>query len=145
MPFSGDRFNRLVEVKDIKQQDLADRAEIAQSQVSDCRKGVCRTNELTEKLAKALDCTPDFLLCWSYPGVDDDAGQFRAAVSQMSFDVFVSREKTTTKQKERCRKVLSHGSAPVTADGWVILAEQIDLAFGDPPAAPLFVVKRGSR
>src|SRR5688572_15746078 len=130
MPFSGDRFNRLLDLKGITQQEVAAAAEIAQSQVSDCKKGICRTTELTEKLARTLDCTPDFLLGWSFAGVDDDEDAFRAAVSRMAFDAFNARIDIAVEYKDRCRRVLIHKAAPITAEGWAILAEQVKLAIG---------------
>ena len=130
MPFSASRFNRLMDLKGVKQQQLAGLADVAQSQVSDCKKGVCRTNELTESLAHALDCTPDFLLGWSFPGVDDDDALFRSAVSRMAYDVFAARINVSLEQKEQCGRVLAHNLSPLTADAWAILAEQIKLAIG---------------
>src|SRR5579871_1673973 len=121
MPFSSNRFNRIVDLKGIKQLDLGKKAGIAQSQVSECKAGICRTNETTEKLARALDCTPDFLLGWSFPGCEDDDEKFRAAVSHMAYDAFATRD-FPDDQKERCRKVLNHRAAPITADGWQILS-----------------------
>lgn len=140
MPFSADRFNRLVKIKDIKQTELAAAADVAQSQISDCKKGICRTNELTEAIARALDCTPDFLLGWSFKGVDDDNALFRAAVASMAFDAFSTRD-FNSDQKDRCRRVLHHASAPLSADAWAILCEQIDMAIASPPGGDLQLVK----
>ena len=143
MPFSAPRFNRLMALKNVTQTQLADTADMAQSQVSDCKKGICRTTDLTEAIAKALDCTPDFLLGWSFPGVDDDDALFRAAVASMAFDAFAKRD-IGADQKDRCRKVLRHALAPLTADGWATLSEQIDLAIGSPPSGDLRLVRDGT-
>ena len=114
MPFSRARFNRLMDLKGITQQDLAEKAGIAQSQVSDCKKGICRTTELTEKIARALDCTPDFLLNWSFRGVDDDSDGFRVGGRPpTALDVFEARITTGVEQKERCRRVVGHLHSPV--------------------------------
>ena len=143
MPFSPTRFNRLLDIKQVTQQRLAAIAAVAQSQISDCTRGTCRTNELTEKLAVALDCTPDFLLGWSFPEVDDDDELFRAAVSRMALDAFEKRD-VSDDQKSRCRKVLRHRAAPVTADAWAILSEQIELAIGPTNGGTvLHVVRSG--
>jgi hypothetical protein len=47
-------------------------------------------------------------------------------------------------QLERCRRVLSHPSAPKTADSWRSLAEMMDLGIGSigENRAGLAVVKR---
>lgn len=143
MPFSASRFNRLLALKEITQQQLADAVHVAQSQISDCRKGICRTNELTERIAQALDCTPDFLLGWSFKEIGDDEPLFRSAVAQMAYAAFAARINLSVEKRDWCRRVLHHTKAPLTADAWAILAEQIELAVNPTPPGDLRIV-RGS-
>jgi transcriptional regulator with XRE-family HTH domain len=145
VPLDFHRLGRLRKVKNnMKQADLARAAGVTQTHVSMCESGEeVPSVELLEKFAVALDCTPDFLLHWSFLGVDEDDDAFRAAVSSMAFDAFAERINVGTDQKDRCRKVLRHPIAPLTADGWAILSEQIDLAIGLPPSGDLRLVHGG--
>jgi transcriptional regulator with XRE-family HTH domain len=142
MPFSAPRFNRVVALKGLTQPQLAQDAKVSQSQISESTKGVCRSNELTEKLARALNCTPDFLLGWSFHGVDDDDTLFRAAVSRMAYDVFAARIDVGADLKIRCRRVLEHPEAPITAVAWKTLSEQIEMA-GSPSNGELRIHRGG--
>ncbi len=84
-----------------------------------------------DEIATLFDCTTDFLLGRTWNGVKD----IRVAASAMSYDVF---ELTASpERRERCRRVLGHPAAPVTAAAWRDLAEQIDLAVGPSPALAL--------
>jgi transcriptional regulator with XRE-family HTH domain len=143
MPFDLQRFKRLRESKNIKQKALAGLAGVAQSQISECERGTGPTVELLDRLATALDCTTDFLLGRSFVGVDADDHSFLAAVSRMAFDVFAARMKVGNEQKERCRRVLAHSAAPLTADGWATLSAQIDLAIGPTNGGTALHVLRG--
>jgi transcriptional regulator with XRE-family HTH domain len=143
MPFNLDRLKRLREIKQLNQKSLAAAAGVTQSQISDCERGIGPGIELLEKLATALDCTTDFLLGRSYDVDDND--QMRDAVSRMAFDVFCRRPGLSSLEMERCRRVLGHSSAPVTAHAWVILSQHIELALGpSPTGTSMRVVSRTS-
>jgi transcriptional regulator with XRE-family HTH domain len=131
MPLDTSRLSRLRKLKNnMKQTDLARAAGVTQTHISECEAGKEPSVAVLEKIADALDCTTDFLLHRSFLNVDDDDDTFRAAASQMAFDVFAIRINVDADQKERCRRVLTHSAAPVTADGWAVLSEQIQLAIG---------------
>lgn len=129
MPFAPELFQRLCDLKGIKQKSLAARIEASQSQISDCNRGIGPTIELLEKLATGLDSTTDFLL-GRVMSADASEDSFRAAVSRMAYDVWAARIKVNTDQRRQCSRVLGHPVAPVTADAWAILSEQIGLAMG---------------
>jgi transcriptional regulator with XRE-family HTH domain len=130
MPFHLQRFKRLRSIKSVRQMTLADLAQVAQSQISDCERGIGPTLDLLEKLATALDCTTDFLLGRTFVGVDNDDEAFREAVCRMAFDAFAERLNVPVDHKDRCRRVLQHHTAPITADAWAVLSEQIEMAIG---------------
>ena len=144
MPLDGRRMARLRKLKgNLKQADLARAVGATQTHVSDCEGGKEPSVQLLEKIADAMDCTTDFLLHRSFVGVDDDEELFRAAVSRMAFDVFAS-DKLTDEQRDRCRKVIRHRAAPLTADDWRILSEQIDLAIGQTNGGSALHVVHGA-
>jgi transcriptional regulator with XRE-family HTH domain len=128
MPWNAARFVRIRKLKLVKQTELASSADVTQTRISECQAGQDPSLALLEKLADKLECTTDFLLNRTFHGADESDDSFREAVSLMAFDVFARRESTKDEQRHRCRRVLGHRSAPVTADGWATLAEQIDLA-----------------
>ena len=130
MPFSPTRFKRLCDLKGVTQTALAARINVAQSQISECLRGIGPSVDLLEKLATGLDCTTDFLLARGSPAVDESNDLFRAVTSRMAYDVFAGRLNVTTEQRRRCSRVLGHPDAPITADAWAILAAHIDLALG---------------
>ena len=120
MPVNPQQLRKLREVKRLNQGDLSG---LKQSQVSDCERRGTKNSDTVEKLANALECTTDFLLGRTMVDLP-----LEEAASLMAFDVFVNRLTTTKSQRQRCHRVLGHKSAPVTADGWSGLAEQIELA-----------------
>ena len=120
MPVNTQQLRQLRDLKRLNQGDLYG---LKQSQVSDCERRGTNNSYTVEKLADALDCTTDFLLGRTLVDLP-----LEEAASLMAFDVFVNKLTTTKSQRQRCRRVLGHKSAPVTADGWSWLAEQIELA-----------------
>ncbi|SRR6266511_4089134 len=145
MPLEPNRLKRLRHIKGLNQRDVASAGGLTQSQVSECEKGAAATVEVLEKLANGLDCTTDFLLGRSFVGVDADEGAFKAAVSSMAYDVFAVRLTISNDQRNRCRRVLVHHAAPLTANHWAILSEQIDLALGPTNGATTLHVIDGGR
>src|SRR2546422_3594609 len=143
MPLDTQRLSRLRKVKGMKQGELARLAGVTQTHISECEGGKEPSVAFLEKLADSLDCTTDFLLGRSSPEADLDEEAFRAAVSGMAFDAFARRINVGSEQKDRCRKVLRHSAAPLTADAWVILSEQIDLAIGGPSNGALQLLRGG--
>ena len=132
MPFDPQLLKRLRIAKGWTQSDLAKASGLKQPQVSECESGaVAPPVDVIEKLAQGLDCTPDFLLGWVRVTVADD-DDLKSLASQMAYEAFARRLTTTHDQKARCSKVVGHRAAPLTADLWAILAEQLDLAFGPP-------------
>jgi transcriptional regulator with XRE-family HTH domain len=138
VPFDPERLRRVRELKKLKQTDLAKGVGATQTRISECEKDGLPSLELLEKFANALDCTTDFLLGRVFVGESADA--LGSVVSQLAFDVFAARLSTSKTQRDRCRRVLSHRAAPLTADGWAVLAEQIELAVGPPSDASGFRV-----
>ena len=80
----------------------------------------------------------------------DSPKKLREAACRMAFDVFVERIGTRDPgQRERwlsrCSRVIGHKGAPITADKWRDLAEQLDLVMGHGEPKPrLKVVTRGN-
>lgn len=145
MPLDGSRLARLRKVKlNMKQADLARMVGVTQTHISELEAGKEPSVPLLESLADFLDCTTEFLLRRSFKNVDEDDDAFRAAVSEMACDAFTERMKVDGEQKLRCRRVLGHRAAPVTADGWAILSEQIARAIGTPPTGDLRLAKGGA-
>jgi transcriptional regulator with XRE-family HTH domain len=122
--------NRIVALRELRhwsQRDLADAAGLPQSRISEFESGTKPTRvEHVEALATTLDCTVGFLLGLEYKRVRSD--QIRSIATEMAYTVFCDRDATTELQRKRCRRVLGHAAAPVTADAWTALAEQIDRA-----------------
>jgi hypothetical protein len=124
---------RLRALRLVKNLDQSRLPGLTQNQVSNCEKHGTDSIRLLILLATALDCTEGFLLGKSYPNLRVDvAGDVRMAASRMAFDVFRDRHSTTEIDSQRCARVLGHPTAPITADGWAALAEQIALAVTPP-------------
>jgi transcriptional regulator with XRE-family HTH domain len=145
VPFSPDRFQRLCDLKGVKQTMLAELTGLSQPKISDCNRGIRVTVETLELLATALDCTTDFLLGRHPASVDESDDLFRAVVSRMAFDVFDARLNVSVDHKARCRRVLGHPRAPISADAWLTLAEQIQLAIGPADGGAGLHVVHGNR
>ena len=141
MPFDRSRLKALREIKGLKQEQLPG---LSQNQVYRCEKYATDSIKLLEKLVDALDCPEGFLLGRTYPDLDlSNPEEVRRVASRMAFDVFADRRKTASHQRQRCFGVLGHNAAPLTADAWEILAQQIDLAVppdGDGQRKPLSAV-----
>ena len=126
MPLHRLRLKRLRDIKGLKQSELDG---LTQFQVSECERKGTDSILLLEKFALALDCTPDFLLGRGFEALDlEKPNDVKAAASRLAFDVFAKRPATLDHQRDRCWRVLGHLSAPLTANGWTVLAEQIDRA-----------------
>ena len=135
MPLDRKRLKALREIKALKQDQLSG---LTQNQVTNCERLGTDSIELLEKLATALDCTPNFLLGRGFKDVDFEVPtQVRPVASRLAFGAFAARIKTTDVQRQRCRRVRGHRAAPLTADGWATLAEQIDLAVPPKGEAPV--------
>lgn len=137
MPFEPKRLAGLRDLRHWKQTDLAKVSGLSQTRISAVESGTAPKVEQLEALANALDCTTDFLLGRSYK---DES--LRVAASEMAFGVFVERLSTPGDQRARCRRVLGHIAAPVTAEGWTHLAEQIERAMGPTGGGSLQMVGR---
>jgi transcriptional regulator with XRE-family HTH domain len=130
VPFSPQRFQRLCELKSVKQLALAQRIGVSQSQISDCNRGIGPTIDLLERLATGLDSTTDFLLGRGSSLIDSSDDFFRTVVSRMAYDVWEAGLSVSDDERRRCNRVLGHPAAPITAHAWAILSEQIRLAIG---------------
>jgi len=95
-------------------------------------RGKLRNQRVFLKVADTLDCTTDFLFRRGPFAATDDSDALRNAASAMAFEVFERRINVSARDKARCRRLLGHVGAPLTADAWQILAEMITLAI-DPP------------
>lgn len=130
------------------QQAFAAAIGVAQSHVSDLEQGKLRNQAVFVKVADLLDCTTDFLFRRGPYKRADSARRFREAACRMAFDVFAERLGTSDPGKRerwlnRCARVIGHKAAPITADGWNDLAEQLDLVMGKGEPKPgLKVVTR---
>src|SRR6266550_2273605 len=134
MGLDGSRLKSLREMKGLRrQQALADLVGVPQSHICDLEKGKLRNEEIFLRVADELDCTTDFLFRRGPFKNADTPELLRAAGSRMAFDSFVERLNVTALEKERCRRVLGHPYAPVTADGWNAFAEMVALAVGSQP------------
>ena len=104
---------------------MAEKAGLPQSRISEFETGTKpKKVEHVEALADALDCTLGFITGREYTRVE-----FYEAVRRMAFDAFAERPDTTDRQRYHCRRVLRlYEGAPLTADAWRVLAEQIDVA-----------------
>jgi transcriptional regulator with XRE-family HTH domain len=143
MPWDFTRFVRLRKLKNIKQTDLARFAGVSQTRLSECEAGEDPSVPVLEKFADMLDCTTEFLLHRSFPDADESDARFREAASRMAFDVFDALPDVKDDHKTRCRRVIGHVAAPITSNGWVILAEQIELAIGTNGGTPLRILRGG--
>ena len=111
--------------------------------MSEFEAGQDPTLPVLEKFADMLECTTEFLLHRSFQNADDSDELFRAATSRMAFDVFDADRDVKDDHKIRCRRVVGHAAAPITAQGWGILAEQIELAIGPTNGGTSLHVVRG--
>ena len=125
MRFDRHLFKKLRKLKNLTQPELANRAGVRQSQVSECESKGTESGELVAKLADALDCWMDYLYRRRLVRTP-----IRKAASIMAFDFF--EEKATVEQRARCRRVIGHKAAPITAEDWALLAELINLAVPPP-------------
>ena len=141
MPWDAVRFARLRKLKGVTQADLGRLAGISQTRMSECEAGQDPTVPVLEKFADTLECTTEFLLHRTFKNAETSDQLFRAAVSRMAFDVFDALPNIHDDHKTRCRRVVGHIAAPITAGGWVILAEQIELAIGPTGGGGLHVVR----
>jgi transcriptional regulator with XRE-family HTH domain len=129
VPFRPDRLKALREVKGLSQEQLGKLAGLSHSAIAKNESG--RTlpgSEVLESLARALDCTIDYL-----HGLGPEYENPMTAAAQMAFEVAGSS--LTVEQRERCRRVLRHPDAPRTTKAWVTFAEMLDHAIGSPTAA----------
>ena len=126
MPFDRSRLKALREIKGLNQDQLPG---LSQNQVYRCEKYGTDSIKLLEKLVDALDCPEGFLLGRTYPDLDlANQKEMRRVASRMAYDVFADQRETVAHQRQRCYSVIGHGAAPLSADAWMALAEQIDLA-----------------
>ena len=142
----GARIRATREVKGFRTQDaLAKVIGVPQPHICDLEKGKLRNAEVFVRVADVLECTTDFLFRRGQFALADSAEEVRRAVSQMAFDVFAKRPDVTEQRLEWCRRTLGHSASPVTADGWMNLAEQIEMAVRPTRAGPTLVQRRGRR
>jgi transcriptional regulator with XRE-family HTH domain len=90
------------------------------------------TPPFLERLATALECRTDYLLGRCLQHLEE-----REAVSLMALEVFEADIAISAEWKARCRRVVGHAHAPVTKDGWIALAQQVDLAVGTDGPTPI--------
>lgn len=127
----GARLKALRELKGLRtQQALADIVCVPQSHICDLEKGKLRNAGVFVRVADELDCTTDFLLRRGPFKHADQPSELRDAASRMAFDVFSSNLDISQQRRELCRRVIGHRAAPLTADAWVDLSEQIEMAVG---------------
>lgn len=130
----GSRIRALREVKGIRtQKALADLVGVPQSHIWDFEKGKLRNQNVFLRVADELECTTDFLFRRGLFKAADKPEELREAASQMAFDCYCARLNVAQIDKDRCRRVLGHFSAPLSSDGWQALAEMISRAV-DPPS-----------
>ena len=142
MPFRPQRLRDLRESKALSQEQLSKLAGLSQSVIAKSENGKnLPGSEALDKLARALDCTIDYLHGRDY---EDESPGFAAA--HMAFDVLVAQQVLTDYQREGCRRALKHRDAPKTAQAWRSFAEMLDLALGAAPSnTPLALVGGGPR
>lgn len=128
MPFRPDLLKALREAKGLSQEQLGDLAGLNSSVIAKSETGRTRPgSETLDKLARALDCTMDYLHGRDLDGVDPPT-----AAARMAFDVF-GRD-VTAAQRDRCRPALPHTDAPKTARAWRSFAEMLELVIGPSDA-----------
>lgn len=124
------RLKRFRVAKGIRTQGaLAALTNVAQPHISELEKSATPSLDVLERLADRLDCTTDFLLGRGPFKDAIEPADVRDAASRMALDVFVASE-ANDKRREWCRRVLGHPESPVTAQGWMVLSEQIERAIG---------------
>ena len=120
----------------MSQEQLGERARLSHSAIAKNENGkTLPGSEALDNLARALDCTIDYLHGHGY---DYDSPMVAAA--HMAFDVFVIEQVPPNEQREKCRRVLRHPDAPKTAEAWRSFAEMIDLAIGPPSTTSIALV-----
>jgi transcriptional regulator with XRE-family HTH domain len=135
MPFQSDRLRTLREAKGWSQQELAKRAKMSQSAIAKSESGNnLPGSEILDKLAQTLECTIDYL-----HGRGRDYESPEAAASHMAFEV--AQKFLSDEQLDGCRRVLSHSSAPRTAEAWRSFAEMFALAAGSKSVGPLALLQ----
>jgi transcriptional regulator with XRE-family HTH domain len=137
VPFRPDRVKDLREAKGLSQQQLEKLAGLSHSAISKTEQGkTLPGSEVLDKLARALDCTIDYLHergCeYSSPPV---------AAAHMAFNVFIAQENLTDDRRESCRRALRHTEAPRTAQAWRSFAEMLEAAIGPTPSSSLSLVE----
>jgi transcriptional regulator with XRE-family HTH domain len=129
VPYDPIRARRIRELKGLNQQVIAERCGVVRQGIVSGWEAPGARSENTppflERLATALECRTDYLLCRCL-----DHLELQQAVSLMAFEIFESDTSTSPEWRARCRRVLGHSAAPLTVQGWKNLAEQIDLAVG---------------
>ncbi|MGD0792181.1 MAG: helix-turn-helix transcriptional regulator [Terriglobales bacterium] len=136
MPFRPERLKNLREAKALSQDQLSKLAGLSQSVIAKSENGKnLPGSEALDKLARALDCTIDYLHGRGY-----EYGSPGAAAANMAFDVFVASQVLTDEQIARCRRALQHPDAPKTAKAWHSFAEMIELAMGPTSTTSLALV-----
>jgi transcriptional regulator with XRE-family HTH domain len=128
VPFRPNRLKALREAKGLSQEQLRKQAGLSQSVITKSENGKnLPGSKALDKLARALDCTIDYLHGrgheYETPGL---------AATFMAFDAFVSQQVLTDDQCERCRRALLHPDAPKTAQAWRSFVEMLTLAIGSP-------------
>jgi hypothetical protein len=98
--------------------------------------GKLRNQSVFLRVADELYCTTDFLFRRGPFKDADEPDELREAASQMAFDFYIERLHVSQIDRDRCARVLGHGSAPVTAHGWQDLAEMIRRAVDPPSPVP---------
>src|SRR5260221_7082527 len=127
----GVRIRVLRELKGLQtQQALAGLVGVPQSHVCDLEHGKLRNSTVFVRVADKIDCTTDFLFRRGRFKNAEPSEQIRHAAIRMAFDCFAARLDVTADQRARCQRVVAHPGAPMTSDGWKVLAEMIDRAIG---------------
>lgn len=102
---------------------------LSQNQVSNCEKNGTDSIRLLSLMATALDCSEAFLRGKEFESLNlDDTTEVRRVASLMALDVFCKCLAATDARNLVCRRVVGHAAAPITCEGWIALAEQIELA-----------------
>jgi transcriptional regulator with XRE-family HTH domain len=130
----GARLQATRELKGVSTQAaLGARVGVPQPHISDLENGKLRNQSVFLKVADELECTTDFLFRRGPFKDADEPIALREAVSRMALDVFCDRINVPQVHKDRCEKIVGrHAGAPITADGWLELAEMIALAVDAP-------------
>jgi len=139
MPFRPDILRHIREVKGWSQQDLAREADLSQSVIAKSENGKNTPgSQVLEKLAQALDCTIDYL-----HGRGNKSENVACAAAQMAFEV--AQQTLTSRQRERCQRVVGRPDAPKTARGWISFAQMLEIALGEHPSTPSNIIERRSK